>query len=533
MVVPVTQYLKLLAISECSRLKSRSAHRVAAADRRTSQFRRLSALGTSTMPEERERSRDRRDRRRDDSRDRRRRRSYSRSRSRSATPPPRQRRRPTGFSDAPPPGFSGADGAVGGAGVPPGMGIGGAGIPPGMNVSVAGAPSGFSGPPPGYANAHPGNLGLNPVPNQQATRHARRVYVGNLPGTVTEPKVAAFFNNALHAIGGTVAALSGDPCLNVYINYEKKFAFVEFRTVEETSNCMALDGAVLEGIAMRVRRPNDYNVMAASSLGPSQPKEGLNLEAIGLNPAGAAAGGATNASLSEEDLAHRLFIGGLPYFLTEAMVKELVEAFGPTKQFQLVVDRETGNSKGYGFFVYQDHSVTDVACQGLHGMKMGEKSLTVQRAMQGGAGAPKPTAASASGHAALPGADEVAAHLAGVSGAPAVSVPPPPSERPASRVVSLTEMLDVEELRDDVEYGEIMEDMREECGKFGRIESIVIPRPDDTAGEAVPGLGKVFVCYEDQAGAASARNALHGRKFGGNVVKADFIDEAVFASRAF
>ena len=131
------------------------------------------------------------------------------------------------------------------------------------------------------------------------------------------------------------------------------------------------------------------------------------------------------------------------------------------------------------------------------------------------------------------GADEVAAHLAGVSGAPAVSVPPPPSERPASRVVSLTEMLDVEELRDDVEYGEIMEDMREECGKFGRIESIVIPRPDDTAGEAVPGLGKVFVCYEDQAGAASARNALHGRKFGGNVVKADFIDEAVFASRAF
>ena len=237
--------------------------------------------------------------------------------------------------------------------------------------------------------------------------------------------------------------------------------------------------------------------------------------------------------LTEEDLAHRLFIGGLPYFLTEAMVKELVEAFGPTKQFQLVVDRETGNSKGYGFFVYQDHSVTDVACQGLHGMKMGEKSLTVQRAMQGGAGAPKPTAASAYGHAALPGADEVAAHLAGVSGAPAVSVPPPPSERPASRVVSLTEMLDVEELRDDVEYGEIMEDMREECGKFGRIESIVIPRPDDTAGEAVPGLGKVFVCYEDQAGAASARNALHGRKFGGNVVKADFIDEAVFASRAF
>ena len=137
----------------------------------------------------------------------------------------------------------------------------------------------------------------------------------------------------------------------MYINYEKKFAFVEFRTVEETSNCMALDGVVLEGVAMRVRRPNDYNVMAASSLGPSQPKEGLNLEAIGLNPGsitGGVGSGAAMASLTEEDLAHRLFIGGLPYFLTEAMVKELVEAFGPTKQFQLVVDRERATARGTG-----------------------------------------------------------------------------------------------------------------------------------------------------------------------------------------
>ena len=30
--------------------------------------------------------------------------------------------------------------------------------------------------------------------------------------------------------------------MNVYINQEKKFAFVEFRSVEECSNAMALDG---------------------------------------------------------------------------------------------------------------------------------------------------------------------------------------------------------------------------------------------------------------------------------------------------
>lgn len=40
--------------------------------------------------------------------------------------------------------------------------------------------------------------------------------------------------------------ISGDAVVNVYINHEKKFAFVEMRTVEEASNAMALDGIVFE-----------------------------------------------------------------------------------------------------------------------------------------------------------------------------------------------------------------------------------------------------------------------------------------------
>ena len=38
----------------------------------------------------------------------------------------------------------------------------------------------------------------------------------------------------------------GDAVVNVYINHEKKFAFVEMRTVEEASNAMALDGIIFE-----------------------------------------------------------------------------------------------------------------------------------------------------------------------------------------------------------------------------------------------------------------------------------------------
>ena len=39
---------------------------------------------------------------------------------------------------------------------------------------------------------------------------------------------------------------TGDAVVNVYINQEKRFAFVEMRTVEEASNAMALDGIIYE-----------------------------------------------------------------------------------------------------------------------------------------------------------------------------------------------------------------------------------------------------------------------------------------------
>lgn len=74
----------------------------------------------------------------------------------------------------------------------------------------------------------------------------------------------------------------GSAVVNVYINYEKKFAFVEMRTVEETSNSMALDGIMFEGVAVRIRRPNDYNPALAARLGPSQPAANMNLAAVNL-----------------------------------------------------------------------------------------------------------------------------------------------------------------------------------------------------------------------------------------------------------
>lgn len=72
----------------------------------------------------------------------------------------------------------------------------------------------------------------------------------------------------------------------------------------------------------------------------------------------------------------------MPYYFTEAQFKELLESFGPLRSFELVKDRETGNSKA-AFCVYQDVSVTDIACDALNGIQMGDRTLMVRRANHG------------------------------------------------------------------------------------------------------------------------------------------------------
>ena len=49
-------------------------------------------------------------------------------------------------------------------------------------------------------------------PSQQATRHARRIYVGGLPPTANEQNIATFFSNALAAVGGTTAGPGAHLC---------------------------------------------------------------------------------------------------------------------------------------------------------------------------------------------------------------------------------------------------------------------------------------------------------------------------------
>ena len=83
------------------------------------------------------------------------------------------------------------------------------------------------------------------------------------------------------------------------------------------------------------------------------------------------------------DSPNKLFVAGLPNYLNDEQVKELLTSFGQLKAFNLVKDTTTGLSKGYAFAEYLDGGITDQAIAGLNGMQLGDKKLIVQRASVG------------------------------------------------------------------------------------------------------------------------------------------------------
>lgn len=106
-----------------------------------------------------------------------------------------------------------------------------------------------------------------PVVGSTITRQARRLYVGNIPFGITEEEMMDFFNQQMHLIG--LAQAEGNPVLACQINLDKNFAFLEFRSIDETTQAIAFDGINLQGQSLKIRRPHDYQPMPGMTDEPS------------------------------------------------------------------------------------------------------------------------------------------------------------------------------------------------------------------------------------------------------------------------
>ncbi|KAL4132145.1 hypothetical protein QTP88_009352 [Uroleucon formosanum] len=342
-----------------------------------------------------------------------------------------------------------------------------------------------------------------PVVGSTITRQARRLYVGNIPFGVTEDEMMEFFNQQMHLSG--LAQAAGNPVLACQINLDKNFAFLEFRSIDETTQAMAFDGINFKGQSLKIRRPHDYQ--PTPGMTESNPvtnyNSGMTLDMMKYDSSSFGLG-------TVPDSPHKIFIGGLPAYLNDEQVKELLTSFGQLKAFNLVKDAATGLSKGYAFCEYVDVVMTDQAIAGLNGMQLGEKKLIVQRASIG---------------AKNPGLGQVPVTIQ-VPGLTVVGTAGPPTE-----VLCLLNMVTPDELKDEEEYEDILEDIREECNKYGVVRSLEIPRPIE--GIDVPGCGKVFIEFNAIVDCQKAQQALAGRKFNNRVVVTSFMEPDKYHRREF
>jgi len=79
-------------------------------------------------------------------------------------------------------------------------------------------------------------------------------------------------------------------------------------------------------------------------------------------------------------MAKRLYVGNLTYGTTDATLRQMFEAFGTVTSAQIIMDRDTGRSKGFGFVEMNSDQEAQAAIAALNGQQVDGRALTVNEA---------------------------------------------------------------------------------------------------------------------------------------------------------
>jgi RNA recognition motif-containing protein len=88
-------------------------------------------------------------------------------------------------------------------------------------------------------------------------------------------------------------------------------------------------------------------------------------------------------------MGRKLYVGNLPYSVTDSSLQQMFEAFGGVDSAQVIMDRDTGRSKGFGFIEMKSDQEAQAAIAGMNGKEIEGRSLTVNEARpktEGGGG---------------------------------------------------------------------------------------------------------------------------------------------------
>jgi RNA-binding protein 39 len=295
----------------------------------------------------------------------------------------------------------------------------------------------------------------------------------------------------------------------------------------------------------------------------------------------------SHTGASKEAPIHRLYIGNIHFSLTEDDIKAVFAPFGEIEQVQLQKEHDTGRSRGYGFVQYRDAPCARLALEKLNGFELAgrairvglgndkftnESTQAILERYDNFSGAvdivPRATTervgevrgergTSARVQSNLDDTDVAGVSFQSVSrealmkklsrrdepeepylwgvttlmNRPQRSIPTPPS---ASRCVLLKNMFNPAEENGETWVKDLEEDVKLECeNKYGKVFASLthsdlqvnhIHVEEDSEGE-------IYIKFDKVSAGEAAIQGLNGRWFGGRMIAASPISDAVYATK--
>lgn len=73
-----------------------------------------------------------------------------------------------------------------------------------------------------------------------------------------------------------------------------------------------------------------------------------------------------------------IFVGGLPFKVDERELREIFEKFGEPSAVKIIMDKQSGRSKGYGFVEMDDEEAAQQAIEALDGSELYGRKIGVR-----------------------------------------------------------------------------------------------------------------------------------------------------------
>ncbi len=76
-------------------------------------------------------------------------------------------------------------------------------------------------------------------------------------------------------------------------------------------------------------------------------------------------------------MSSKIYVGNLPYSFNDSDMERTFSAFGSVNSAKVIMDRDSGRSKGFGFVEMSSAAEANAAVQALHGQDLGGRDMVV------------------------------------------------------------------------------------------------------------------------------------------------------------